>query len=296
VNSIRRDFPFQSRYIEILGAKMHYIDEGQGDPILFLHGNPTWSYLWRNIIPPMPDRCIAIDLMGMGRSDKPDISYRFLDQMRYVEEFIRKMKLTRITFVCHDWGAAFGLHYAMHHQEQVKGIALIEPQTLRPNKDWNMFSPFEAVELFQKLRDPEMGWEFMRESSPFIEGMTRTIINRTITEEEQNYYREPFKNLDDRKPMWVFPNEIPIAGKPEDIVQAVEKRNKILKESNIPMILFYATPGCTVRESAIQWCKENIKNLQLCHIGKGFHYLPEENPQLISTELSRWYTESATKL
>ena len=117
-------FPFDSKYIEVLGSKMHYIDEGEGDPILLLHGNPTSSYLWRNIIPHLTPkaRCIAPDLIGMGKSDKPDIGYRFFDHVEYIEGFIEKMGLKNITLVIHDWGSGLGFHYAMRHEGNIKGI------------------------------------------------------------------------------------------------------------------------------------------------------------------------------
>ncbi len=124
---ISASFPFESRYTDVLGSKMHYIDEGQGDPILFLHGNPTSSYLWRNIIPHVTSmgRAIALDLIGMGKSDKPDIEYRFSDHVKYVEGFIQQMALRNITFVVHDWGSALGFHYATRHEDQL--LRLIGP-------------------------------------------------------------------------------------------------------------------------------------------------------------------------
>src|SRR5713226_6390445 len=125
---ISADVPYQSNYIEVHGSKLHYIDEGSGDPILFLHGNPTSSYLWRNIIPYLTPlgRCIALDLIGMGKSDKPDIEYQFFDHVKYVDGFIEKIGLRNITLVIHDWGSALGFHYAMRHESNVRGIAFME--------------------------------------------------------------------------------------------------------------------------------------------------------------------------
>ena len=122
------DFPYQSHYISVHGSKIHYIDKGEGDPILFLHGNPTSSYLWRNIIPHLTSlgRCIAPDLIGMGKSDKPDIEYRFFDHVKYIEGFIEQMGLKNLTLVIHDWGSGLGFHYAMGHENNVKGIAFME--------------------------------------------------------------------------------------------------------------------------------------------------------------------------
>ncbi|MEL7232893.1 MAG: alpha/beta fold hydrolase, partial [Chloroflexota bacterium] len=138
-NAISTDFPFESRFVDVHGSKMHYVDVGEGAPVLFLHGNPTSSYLWRNIIPHMSDhaRCIAPDLIGMGKSDKPDIPYRFDDHYRYITGFIEALDLTNITLVIHDWGSALGFHYAMQHEDNVKGVAFMEA-IVRP-MSWSDF-------------------------------------------------------------------------------------------------------------------------------------------------------------
>ncbi|WP_379133904.1 haloalkane dehalogenase [Paenibacillus sp. sgz500958] len=290
---IRNDFPFESRYLTVNSHKLHYIDQGSGDPVLFLHGNPTWSYTWRNILPYFGDdvRTIAVDNIGMGRSDKPAIDYTFLEHADYISQFIEHLELEKVTLVGHDWGAALGLHYAAKYPEKIKGIVLLEPQALVPSADWSGFSPQEAVELFQKLRDPELGWPFMRDHSIFIEGMTHTIINRQITAEELDMYREPFMNPDTRRPMWKFPNQIPIEGKPDEVKQAVLKRNEWLTASLIPKLLIYATPGCNVREPQLEWCRTHLQNLTLVPIGTGFHHLTEENPHAVGQEMLRWFRQ-----
>ncbi|MBW7475734.1 haloalkane dehalogenase [Paenibacillus oenotherae] len=287
---IGQDYPFESQYRIVNDHRLHYMDQGTGDPVVFLHGNPTWSYTFRNIIPYVQhsNRCIAVDLIGMGRSDKPDIGYTFLEHVDYVTRFIEELGLSDIVLVGHDWGVAIGLQYAMNHRDKVKAVAMIEPQALYPNHAWSDFSPAEAQSLFQTLRDPEKGWPFMRDNSVFIEGMTTTIINRPITAEEHEQYREPFRNPEDRKPMWVFPNQIPIEGHPSEVVEAVMNRNAWFTASPIPKLLIYATPGCTVREPQINWCRTHLHNLTLCDSGKGFHYLTEENPHVIGQELQRW--------
>jgi haloalkane dehalogenase len=179
----------------------------------------------------------------------------------------------------------------MNHADKVKAVALIEPQALYPNAAWSDFSAPEAHGLFQTLRDPEKGWPFMRDNSVFIEGMTTTIQSRTITPEELDRYREPFRRPEDRKPMWVFPNQIPIEGAPSEVVDAVNVRNEWFTGSDIPKLLFYASPGCTVREPQLTWCREHLRNLSLFDIGAGYHYLMEENPHAIGGELRRWLAE-----
>lgn len=155
--NISSKFPFESKFIEINGSKMHYIDVGKGDTILFLHGNPTSSYLWRNIIPHLQSiaRCIAPDLIGMGKSDKPDIAYTFEDHYDYLEKFIEKLNLKNITLVIHDWGSGLGFHYANTHRDNIKGIAFME--AIYKPMSWDQLPP-GMDKMFKMLRTPFIGW------------------------------------------------------------------------------------------------------------------------------------------
>lgn len=286
--SISSDFPFRSQYIEIHGSKIHYIDEGTGDPVLFLHGNPTSSYIWRNIIPHVTPvaRCIAMDLIGMGRSDKPDIDYRFTDHVRYVEGFIREMDLKNITLVVHDWGAALGFHYAMRHEDNVKGIAFME--AILKTATWDEF-PKGFKMGFKLFRTPFVGWFLIAVMNIFVEKILPKATVRTLTEKEKEHYREPFRSPRDRKPVWRWPQEIPIDGKPPDVTGIVANFNKRLRESHVPKLLFYANPGGIISQELVRWCKENLKGLTTVDIGEGIHYLQEDNPHLIGTKLAEWY-------
>jgi len=283
------DFPYKSHYIEVQGSTLHYIDEGSGDPILYLHGNPTSSYLWRNIIPYLTPlgRCIALDLIGMGKSDKPDIEYRFFDHVKYVDGFIEKIGLRNITMVIHDWGSALGFHYAMRHESNVKGIAFMEAIVM-PVPSWEAF-PANARAMFQAFRTPEVGWGLIVNQNVFIEQVLPRGIVRTLTEEEMNHYREPFKDPQTRKPLWRWPNEIPIEGHPADVAEAVATYNAKLRQSDLPKLLFYATPGAIMHAPVVQWCQQNMKNLKTVDIGSGIHFLQEDNPHLIGSELANWH-------
>lgn len=286
---ISAEFPYDLHFVEIKGYKIHYIDEGSGDTVLFLHGNPTSSYLWRNIIPYMTSvaRCIAPDLIGMGKSDKPDIEYRFFDHYEYIEEFIDKLELSSITFVIHDWGSALGLHYAMSNEDNVKGIAMMEA-ILMPVSSWDMW-PEGSRKLFQSFRTPEIGWDMIVNKNIFVEELLPGAVVRKLSEEEMDYYREPFKEPDSRRPVWKWPNEIPIEGEPADVTEAVDTYNKKLRRSDLPKILFYAVPGVLIRKPMVKWCRENLKNLKLVDTGRGIHYIQEDNPHLIGVELRKWY-------
>jgi len=167
--AISADFPFAVRDVQVHGARMAYIDEGSGDPIVFLHGNPTSSYLWRNVIPHVRDvgRCIAPDLIGMGRSDKPDIGYRFVDHALYIDGFLEALGLDRITFVVHDWGSALGFDWAMRHESRVRGLAFMEA-ILGPVPSWEQFTP-QGREIFKKLRTPGVGETMVLDHNMFVE-------------------------------------------------------------------------------------------------------------------------------
>jgi haloalkane dehalogenase len=287
---ISSEFAFKSNYVEIHGSKIHYVDKGSGKPILFLHGNPTSSYLWRNIIPYLTSkgRCIAPDMIGMGKSDKPDIEYRFFDHVKYIEGFIEKLNLKDITLVIHDWGSALGFHYAMRNENNIKGIVFMEA-ILMPIESWDMF-PAEARKIFQAFRTPDVGWDMIVNQNFFVEevlGKSGTI--RRLTEEEMTHYREPFTKPEYRKPVWRWPNEIPIEGKPEDVVKVVSEYNQKLQKSDIPKLLFYAQPGAIITKPLVDWCVEKLSNLKTVNIGQGIHFLQEDNPHTIGLEISEWY-------
>ena len=286
--TISAEFPFESHYVEVLGSKMHYIDEGEGDPILFIHGNPTSSYLWRNIIPYVSDdgRVIAVDLIGMGKSDKPDIDYRFVDHAKYLEEFIEELELKNVTLVIHDWGSGLGFNYAMQHEDNIKGIAFMEA-FLMPLK-WDEF-PAEFREMFENFRTPGIGEEMIMTQNIFVEQILPGSIIREITDEEMNHYREPYPTVESRKPVWVWPNEIPFNGEPADVHKIVTDYNQWLQETEIPKILFYATPGVLLPSSMVEWSEANLKNLETIYVGEGIHFIQEDHPDEIGQGLAKWY-------
>ena len=286
---ISSEFPFESRFVEVEGARLHYIDEGHGDPILFLHGNPTSSYLWRNVIPHVTPygRAIALDLIGMGRSDKPDIAYRFFDHVRYVEGFIEALGLENLTLVIHDWGSGLGFYYASRHEGNVKGIAFMEA-ILAPLSSWDQF-PAGARATFQAFRTPDVGWEMIVNQNVFVEQVLPGAIIRTLTEAEMDRYREPYLDPATRKPVWRWPNELPIEGEPADVVEAVAAYHSWLQKTEIPKLLFHATPGAVLPASLVEWSSTNLNNLEIVDLGEGIHFLQEDHPHEIGRKLSDWY-------
>ncbi|MEM7032437.1 MAG: haloalkane dehalogenase [Chloroflexota bacterium] len=287
---ISADFPFESKYLEVYGSKMHYIDEGEGDPILFLHGNPTSNYLWRNIIPYLAPhaRCIAPDLIGMGKSDKPDLDYRFFDQSKYLEAFIEKLGLSNVTLVLHDWGSGLGFHYGMRHEDNLKGIAFMEAM-VKPLK-WAELPTVNKIG-FRLFRAPGVGWFMSSVMNVFLTQFMPQGIARKLSKVEQDYYQAPFKTIKSRKPIQQFPVEVPIDGYPADVYKMMSNYSQKLQESSLPKILFYASPGAIIPAADVEWCKQNIKNLETVDIGEGIHFIQEDNPHLIGEELAKWYQD-----
>ena len=285
---ISSQFPFKSHYVTVHGHEIHYIDEGAGDPVLFLHGNPTSSYIWRNIIPHISEqaRCIAMDLIGMGKSDKPDIAYRFVDHAKYVDAFIGKLGLENITLVLHDWGSALGFHYAMGHEDNIKGMAFME--AILKTAAWADFPAGFRIG-FRLFRTPVIGWFMIIAMNMFVEKILPKAIVRPLSVEEMDHYREPFKTMKNRKPVWRWPNEIPIGGKPADVATLVEHYSRLLQQSELPKLLFHAHPGGIIGANMVTWCTQNLKNLSTIDAGRGIHYLQEDNPHLIGSKLARWY-------
>lgn len=280
-------FPFESKYIEIHGSNMHYIDEGEGDPILFLHGNPTSNYLWRNIIPYLTlyGRCIAPDLIGMGKSDKPDINYHFSDHAKYLEGFIEKMGLTNVTLVLHDWGSGLGFHYGMRHESNLKGIAFMESMIKPPS--WSDLSPSNKVG-FRLFRTPGIGWFMASVMNVFVTQFMPQGIVRTLLPVEKEVYEAPFKTIKSRRPIYQFPVSVPLDGKPADTYEVISNYSQRLQASELPKILFHAQPGVLITAEDVEWCKRHIKNLELVDIGEGIHFVQEDNPHLIGEELAKW--------
>ncbi len=288
---ISAEFPFESKYLEVKGSKIHYIDEGEGNPILFLHGNPTSSYLWRNIIPYLTTkgRCIAPDLIGMGKSDKPDIDYGFHDSYAYLEAFINKLGLKNVTLVLHDWGSGMGFHYANLNRDNIKAIAFMEAMYDAPTL-FDMPASIRAA--LKMIRMPLFGWLMVQVANMFIKKMLQDMIIRKLTKEEMDYYAAPYPTIKSRKPLLKWPKAVPFdGGKPKAVAEAVSSWNKWLTETDIPKLCFYVSPGVAIKEKDVKKIKESIKNLKMIDLGKGLHFIQEDYPHEIGAGISEWYEE-----
>jgi haloalkane dehalogenase len=277
-------FPYESRYIEVQGSRMHYIDEGEGAPVLFIHGNPTSSYLWRNIIPYLSDdyRAIAVDLIGMGKSDKPDITYTYQDHLRYVNGFIEALGLTDLTLVIHDWGSVLGFDYARANENNVVGIAFMEaiipPRFPRPD-------PLGGA--LGRFRSPE-GEQLVLEQNQFVEQVLPGGVARVLTEEEMEHYRAPYPTPESRRPTLQWPREIPVDGEPARNVAVVVAIGDWMQTTEIPMLHLWARPGALNPESVAIALVDRVKNIQSTFVGAGRHYFQEDQPEMIGRAIADW--------
>ena len=280
-------FPYESKYLDVLGSKMHYVESGTGDPILFLHGNPTSSYLWRNVIPHVADkgRAIAVDLIGMGKSDKPDLDYRFFDHLRYLDAFIGEMELTNVTLVIHDWGGGLGLSYARRHPDNVAGVAFMEC-VLMP-MEWSDADPVTKF-VFKRMRDPKKGTRMNQDKSFFLKRLMPMMTTRRLTAEEKAAYAAPYPTAESRKPIAQWPREIPISGTPADMAVEIGANFDWFKSADLPKLFLHASPGVIFTKKTVARLENEIEGVQSVSVGKGKHYLPEDVPDAIGRALARW--------
>lgn len=283
-------FPDGSNLVDVLGTTMHFVQAGDGEPILMLHGNPTSSFLWRNVIPHVKGtgRVIAPDLVGFGRSGKPPIEYRFVEHLAYLEEFIETLGLDNITLVLHDWGSGLGFAYAARHPERIRGIAFMEAIIDAYDSFDDVpagFAPFLA-----QFRDPVLGRELLIDQNFFIETLLATAVAGGLSEEILDVYREPFLDPASREPIWRWPNEIPIAGEPADVDAEVRAYAEYLRTSPVPKLWLSAVPGVLLgaaqREKVLA-----LPNVEEVPIGTGLHYVQEDEPDAIGRALARWIEE-----
>ena len=282
---VNPDDRFERKEIAILDGTMSYIDEGEGDPIIFLHGNPTSSYLWRNIIPyALPHgRCLAPDLIGMGRSSKIEgLMYQFIDHAKYLDAWFDQLDLNKnITLVIHDWGSGLGFHRAFRFQDSIKAIVYMEA-IVRP-VTWDSW-PESAKQIFQAMRSPA-GEEIILEKNVFVEKILPSSIMREMSEEEMAIYRGPFKEKgESRRPTLTWPRQIPIEGEPNDVHRIVSDYSDWLVESEIPKLFINADPGAILINDQREFCKtwKNQKEVTV----KGTHFIQEDSPDEIGEAIS----------
>lgn len=266
--------------VAVLDTQMSYVDTGQGDPVVFLHGNPTSSYLWRNVIPPVADvgRCLAPDLVGMGRSGRaPDGRYAFADHARYLDAWFDALQLDGVVLVAHDWGGGLGLDWACRHQDRVRGIAYMETFVMPVRwEDW----PELARPIFQAMRSPA-GEQLVLEKNVFVERILPASVLGGLSEEEMAVYRAPFAGPGEgRRPTLTWPRQIPVVGEgPQDVLERVTAYGDWLATSDVPKLFVDADPGSILvgpmRERALSWPNQTVVTVP------GLHFVQEDSgPQI----------------
>ena len=281
---------YTKKKVNVLDYTMTYVDEGSGDPIVLLHGNPTSSYLWRNIIPHLSDlgRCVAPDLIGMGDSDKlkdsgPD-SYSFIEHRKYLDALLAEVGVNEnIVFVIHDWGSALGFDWAYRHSDKVKGIVYMEAVLF--HYDWNDW-PDDARKIFQGFRSPA-GEEMILDKNYFVELVLPNSVMRELTPSEMDVYRRPFFNPGEgRRPTLTWPRQIPIEGEPKEVVEIVTAYSEWLSKSDIPKLFINAEPGSILVGRVRDFCRTwpNQEEVTV----KGMHFIQEDSPDEIGESIAKF--------
>ena len=279
--------------ITINNKTMSYIDEGEGDAIIFQHGNPTSSYLWRNVMPHLEGqgRLIACDLIGMGDSEKltnsgPD-SYNYFEHRDFLFTLLEELNIGKqVVFVIHDWGSALGFDWSFQNQERVQGIAYMEG-IVKP-VTWDEW-PENATKVFQGFRS-EAGESMVLDKNIFVERVLPSSIMRELSEEEMDEYRRPFLNPgEDRRPTLSWPRQIPIQGEPKEVVEVVENYSKWLSSSDLPKLFINADPGSILTGKQREFCRSwpNQEEVTV----KGTHFMQEDSPHEIGKAVSRFVSK-----
>ncbi|MFN3129585.1 haloalkane dehalogenase [Roseibium sp.] len=288
------DWADAKKKISIESHDMTYVERGQGRPIVFLHGNPTSSFLWRDVIPECEHlgRCIAPDLIGMGDSAKlpnpgPD-TYTFQTHRRFLEGFLAAVGVDKnAIFVIHDWGSALGFDWANRHRNAVAGIAYMEG-IVKPLADWSEFNP-DAAPIFQGFRS-EKGEELILDRNLFVDRVLPGSILRNLSAEEQAEYRRPFQNRDDRWPTLTWPRQIPIGGEPADVTQIASDYAAWMAENDLPKLFINADPGAILIGAPRDFCR-TWKNQQEVTV-KGSHFIQEDSGAEIGRAVAGWLEDA----
>ena len=283
------DEELEKKTIEVLGKNMTYVERGEGNPIIFQHGNPTSSYLWRNIIPHLENqgRCIAIDLIGMGNSDKLDDigenTYSYHVHKQYFDACLKELGIeNNVIFVIHDWGSTLGFNWAYENQSSVKGICYMEA-IVRPIT-WNEW-PEDGRSIFQGFRS-EAGEDLVLKNNLFVERVLPGSIIRDLSEKEMDVYRRPFLKEIERRPTLDWPRQIPIENDPEEVCKITEDYSSWMSVNEIPKLFINADPGAILIGEQREFCRKwkNQKEITV----KGTHFIQEDSPQEIGDALSNW--------
>ncbi|NRD52088.1 MULTISPECIES: haloalkane dehalogenase [Corallococcus] len=279
--------------VQVLDSFISYREAGTGSPIVFLHGNPTSSHVWRNVIPPLAGRgrCLAPDLIGMGDSGKPDIPYRFADHARYLDAWFDALDLRDVVLVGYDWGGVLALDWARRHPDRVRGVAVFET-FLRPMR-WSDWPP-QGEQLFRALRTPGVGEQLVLEQNAFLEKSFANGVQRGLAEGDRAVYQAPYPDAASRRPVLQWPREIPIDGEPADVAAVIERYDAWLAQPSVKpvLLLTFGDTGLNA-PSIIEWARANLRSLEIVPLRRAGHHAPEDAPEDIVRALQAWMDRSA---
>ncbi|MES4901857.1 MULTISPECIES: haloalkane dehalogenase [unclassified Streptomyces] len=276
--------------VHVHDSTIHYRESGTGVPIVFLHGNPTSSYLWRHVMPAVgPGRLLAPDLIGMGESGKPGIDYTFADHARYLDAWFDALDLQDVVLVGHDWGGALAFDWAARHPHRVRGIAFTE--TIVKPMAWEEF-PEGGRELFRAIKTDGIGEAMILDDNAFIEQALPGTVASPLSQGDLDVYRKPYPTRESRLPLLRWPRSMPLGGEPADVVAGIEAYDRWLGASpRVPKLLltFAPGPGAMMTPDTIAWCAKNIAALETEHFeAVAGHHTPEDQPALIAAAVSAW--------
>lgn len=296
----------QSKRLTVGDSDLHYLEQGSGAPILFLHGMPTSSYLWRHILPQMAayGRCIAVDLIGMGDSAKPDIAYTTTQHIAYIEAFIEQLDLQQLTIVIHGWGSVIGLDYARRHPQRIAGLAFYEAQ-IRPVLNWSMLS-LPVQQFASQLRNQQSIQREVYDKNFFIDKLLPAALLGEMQREDLAVYRQPFTEVGSRRPLWQYLAELPLgAGSPanqallqdaaggqataDETLARITHYHEWLQQTQLPKLMLYSMPGFNTTIDTVQWCRDYLPALTQVAIEDSLHFAQESQPAAFAKALCAWY-------
>ncbi|WP_116248449.1 haloalkane dehalogenase [Nocardiopsis sp. FIRDI 009] len=275
--------------VDVLDSTMYHEETGEGAPVVFLHGNPASSHLWREVLPVFgsPGRLLAPDLVGMGRSGKPDGAYRFADHARYLDAWFDALGLDRVVLVGHDWGGTLAFDLAARHPGRVRGIAFMET-IVRPMSRAELSAP--ARERFETLRTPEGGQGALSRNDLVDAAFTRGVLS-PLDEEEIAPYRAPYPDPDSRRPLLAWARSLPLDGEPADVAERLDGyRDWLATSDDVPKLLltFDSSPTLLITEDMAAWCATHMAALEREHCGPAGHHAPEDRPEAIGAAVASW--------
>ncbi|MEU0571546.1 haloalkane dehalogenase [Nonomuraea sp. NPDC005983] len=281
----------------VLDSTISYREIGSGAPMVFLHGNPTSSHLWRGVLPAIgKGRRLAPDLIGMGESGKPDVDYTFADHARYLDAWFDVLELDDVVLVGHDWGGALAFDWASRHPGRVRGIAVTE--TIVKPMTWEEF-PDGGRQQFQAIKTQGVGEKMILDDNAFLEQALPGTVATPISQDDLDIYRKPYPTRESRLPLLQWARSMPLAGEPADVVARVEAYDTWLAGSvEVPKLLLTFTPGpgAMMHQDMIDWCAANMAALEIRQYDEiAGHHTPEDHPELIATAIATWADEHALR-